>query len=231
MQEALVHSWVRKICWRKDTLPTAICFGFLCGLAGKESACSVGDLDSIPGLGRYPGEGNAYPSQQPKEAPRGGKPAPSRQVHLFFPYCCHATLSVKPQAQPRHTESTREKHNVSQGASSPAQPSPAHPPPPVLRHDRTLSLPSLAGDPALSCPDAPSSTARRHLSSQRGPHGVRSQHCPGQVQLPDPSVCPLASLPVHTLWVPVVPSDPHVVAPSRAVSAHQAEGSHSRDGW
>ena len=126
MQEALVHSWVRKICWRKDTLPTAICFGFLCGLAGKESACSVGDLDSIPGLGRYPGEGNAYPSQQPKEAPRGGKPAPSRQVHLFFPYCCHATLSVKPQAQPRHTESTREKHNVSQGASSPAQPTP-HP--------------------------------------------------------------------------------------------------------
>ena len=26
-------------------------------LAGKESACNVGDLGSIPGLGRYPGEG------------------------------------------------------------------------------------------------------------------------------------------------------------------------------
>ena len=28
---------------------------------GKEAACSVGDLDSIPGLGRSPGEGNGYP--------------------------------------------------------------------------------------------------------------------------------------------------------------------------
>ena len=25
-----------------------------CGLAGKESACTVGDLGSIPGLGRFP---------------------------------------------------------------------------------------------------------------------------------------------------------------------------------
>ena len=34
-----------------------------CGLAGKESACDVGDLDSIPGLGRSPGEGKGYPLQ------------------------------------------------------------------------------------------------------------------------------------------------------------------------
>ena len=30
---------------------------------GKESACNVGDLSSIPGLGRSPGEGNGYPLQ------------------------------------------------------------------------------------------------------------------------------------------------------------------------
>ena len=30
---------------------------FPCSLAGKESACSVGDLGSIPELGRSPGEG------------------------------------------------------------------------------------------------------------------------------------------------------------------------------
>ena len=30
---------------------------------GKKSACNVGDLSSIPGLGRSPGEGNAYPVQ------------------------------------------------------------------------------------------------------------------------------------------------------------------------
>ena len=29
--------------------------------AGKESACNVGDLGSIPGLGWSPGEGNGYP--------------------------------------------------------------------------------------------------------------------------------------------------------------------------
>ena len=31
--------------------------------SGKESACNAGDLGSIPGLGRSPGEGNGYPLQ------------------------------------------------------------------------------------------------------------------------------------------------------------------------
>ena len=34
-----------------------------CGSAGKESACNVGYLDSIPGLGRSPGEGKGYSLQ------------------------------------------------------------------------------------------------------------------------------------------------------------------------
>ena len=38
-------------------------WGFPCGSAGKESACNVGDLGSIPGLGRSPGEGKGYPFQ------------------------------------------------------------------------------------------------------------------------------------------------------------------------
>ena len=33
------------------------------GSDGKESACSVGDLGLIPGLGRAPGEGNDSPLQ------------------------------------------------------------------------------------------------------------------------------------------------------------------------
>ena len=37
--------------------------GFPCGSAGKESACNAGDLDSIPGLGRSPGEEKDYPLQ------------------------------------------------------------------------------------------------------------------------------------------------------------------------
>ena len=33
------------------------------GSAGKESACNVGDLGLIPGLGRSPGGGKGYPLQ------------------------------------------------------------------------------------------------------------------------------------------------------------------------
>ena len=36
---------------------------FTCGSAGKESSCNVRDLGSIPGLGRYPGEGKGSPLQ------------------------------------------------------------------------------------------------------------------------------------------------------------------------
>ena len=37
--------------------------GFLGGSDGKESVCNVGDLGSIPGSGRSPGEGNGYSCQ------------------------------------------------------------------------------------------------------------------------------------------------------------------------
>ena len=37
--------------------------GFLHSSAGKESTCNAGDLDSVPGLGRSPGEGNGDPLQ------------------------------------------------------------------------------------------------------------------------------------------------------------------------
>ena len=56
-------SWVGKIPWRRDKLPTPVCLGFPGGSAGKESACNVGDLGLIPGLGRSPGEGKGYPLQ------------------------------------------------------------------------------------------------------------------------------------------------------------------------
>ena len=37
--------------------------GFPGGSAGKESACNVGDLGSILGLGRFPAEEKGYPLQ------------------------------------------------------------------------------------------------------------------------------------------------------------------------
>ena len=38
-------------------------FGFPGGSVGKESTCNAGDLNSIPGLGRCPGEGKGYSLQ------------------------------------------------------------------------------------------------------------------------------------------------------------------------
>ena len=54
MQETLV---------RGDRLPTPVFMGFPGGSDGKVSASSAGDLDSIPGLGRSPGEVIGYPLQ------------------------------------------------------------------------------------------------------------------------------------------------------------------------
>ena len=60
----------------EDCVPTPVFFFFFffliyhssilglpCGSSGKESACNVGDLGLIPGLGRSPLEGKGYPLQ------------------------------------------------------------------------------------------------------------------------------------------------------------------------
>ena len=43
------NSWVGKIHWRRDRLPTPVFLEFPCGSSSKESACNTGDLGSIPG--------------------------------------------------------------------------------------------------------------------------------------------------------------------------------------
>ena len=60
---AWFKSWVRKIHWRKDRLPTPVFSGFPWGSAGEESTYNAGDMGSIPGSGRSPGEGKGYPCQ------------------------------------------------------------------------------------------------------------------------------------------------------------------------
>ena len=47
------YSWVRKIYWRRDRLPTPVLLGFPCGSAGKESACSAGP-GFHPWVGKIP---------------------------------------------------------------------------------------------------------------------------------------------------------------------------------
>ena len=53
------------ICHSSSTIYIALTLylGFPGGLDSKESACSVGDMGSIPGLRRSPGEGNGNPLQ------------------------------------------------------------------------------------------------------------------------------------------------------------------------
>ena len=63
MQETLVQFLGREDLLEKGGLPTPVFLGFPCGSAGKESACDVGDLGSVTGLGRSPGEGKGYPLQ------------------------------------------------------------------------------------------------------------------------------------------------------------------------
>ena len=56
-------SWVRKIPWRRDRLPTPVFLGFPGGSDGKQSACNAGDLGSVPELGRCPRGRHGNPFQ------------------------------------------------------------------------------------------------------------------------------------------------------------------------
>ena len=63
MQETRFDSWVGKIHWRRNRLPNPVFLGFPGVSDGKESACNVKELGSIPGLGRYTGGGHGNPLQ------------------------------------------------------------------------------------------------------------------------------------------------------------------------
>ena len=63
MQETLIRFLGWEDSWERNRLPIPVFLGFFGGSDGKESACNVGDLRSIPGLGRSPEEGKGYPLQ------------------------------------------------------------------------------------------------------------------------------------------------------------------------
>ena len=63
--DSWVDSWVGKMPWRRDRLPTPVFLGFPHGLDDKESARNAGDLGLIPGLGRLEEEGTATHSSIP----------------------------------------------------------------------------------------------------------------------------------------------------------------------
>ena len=61
MQETPIQFLGREDPPEKGEATHSSILGLPLGSAGKESACNMGDLGSIPGLGRFPGEGKAYP--------------------------------------------------------------------------------------------------------------------------------------------------------------------------
>ena len=66
----LAYSWF----WRRDRLPTPGFLGLSGGSDGKESTYNVGDLGSVPGLGRSPRGGHGNPLQYScLENPQGQK--------------------------------------------------------------------------------------------------------------------------------------------------------------
>ena len=54
---------VQCVCGVYGYMCICLCVGFPTSSAGKESACSGGDLGSNPGLGRSPGDGKRHPLQ------------------------------------------------------------------------------------------------------------------------------------------------------------------------
>ena len=66
---AMWETWVRSLGWEdpveggKATHSSILAWIIPWTIADKESACNVGDLGSIPGLGRSTGEGNGCPLQ------------------------------------------------------------------------------------------------------------------------------------------------------------------------
>ena len=88
------------------------CFmvGFSCGSAVKESACNIGDLGSIPGLGRSSGEGKGYPLQYSvlensvQNTVHGFAKSQTRLSDFHFRF--HSTYKLNKQGdniQPYHT--------------------------------------------------------------------------------------------------------------------------------
>ena len=155
MQETPVHSWVGKIPWRRDRLPTPVFLGFPGGSAGEESACNVGDLGLIPELGRPPGEGNSR------------LPTP-----VFWPgefHGLHSPWVTKSQKQ----LSDIHLHSL-EGCNDPLEKRKVFP----CRVNSGLS--STIIGPHLTCPSCGPLQRGQRLDSQPGRHSLASSRGPAQ---------------------------------------------------
>ena len=74
--------------------------GFPSGSEVKASACNVGDLGSIPGSGRSPGEGNGNPLQYSSlenpmvEEPGGLQSTGRKESDMTEKFCMHSKQDI-----------------------------------------------------------------------------------------------------------------------------------------
>ena len=108
------NSWVGKIHWRRDKLPTPISLGFPCGSAGKESTCNAGDLGEtwVQSLGWedplemgycplfLPGKSNRRRSLE-GYSPQCSESDTTEQLHFYFHFTRHDRYQRKNTSQRR----------------------------------------------------------------------------------------------------------------------------------
>ena len=78
-------------------------------LSGKESACSVGDLGLIPGLGRSPGGGHGNPLQYSLSGESHGQ----RSLVGYSPWCCKELDRTEKLSMHTHTHTFYNRKKVS----------------------------------------------------------------------------------------------------------------------
>ena len=59
----LLYSYFKELSWLFTLAALALTLGLPKWLSNKESTCKAGDTGSIPGSGKFPGEGNGNPLQ------------------------------------------------------------------------------------------------------------------------------------------------------------------------
>ena len=86
-----VKSCEQCLAHRKFLINIIYRYDFLGGSDGKESTCNAGDVGSMPGSGRFPGEGNGYSSLNiPVFLP--GESHGWRSLVSYSPQGCKVTL-------------------------------------------------------------------------------------------------------------------------------------------
>ena len=96
-------AWWAAVLWGRTESDTTevtwqLSMDFPGGSDSKESACNVGDVGSIPGLGRSPGGGHGNPLQYPcLENPHG-----QRSLAAWGPWGCKELGRTKRLSTPQH---------------------------------------------------------------------------------------------------------------------------------